>query len=335
MKAQTGDGSPEAGNVPLSHLPAPAPARPVIRVACGVLCRADGRVLMAQRPEGKIAAGWWEFPGGKIEADESPRAALARELHEELGVSLRAAQPLIRFAHDYSNRRVLLDTWLVTAFDGEPCSREGQAFRWLPVAELAAQDPVLPTVAPIAAALRLPGHYVFTPATAELPALLLGLPRLPAGALLRLRLRGCPAARYVEVASALLAATRPLGLKLILDDPDLVTRLGADGWHADSRRLMALGARPQGPGLCLASVHDGAQLQQALRLGFDAAVLGPVSPTASHPGHPGLAWDGFEALRGTLPLPVFAIGGLGPAQLDQARQHRAQGLAGISAYWSS
>lgn len=339
-----GDGRLEAGDAQAeasaqtAGIPPPIPRlpSPEIHVACGVLCRADGRVLMAQRPEGKIAAGWWEFPGGKIEAGESPREALARELHEELGVELREARPLIRFAHDYSNRRVVLDTWLVTAFDGEPQSREAQAFRWLPVAELAAQQPVLPTVAPIAQALRLPAHYVFTPPMASLTALLAELTRLPVGSLLRLRRPDLDDLSYAHCAAELLPAAHRAGLRLLLDrDPESALALGADGWHADSRRLLSLQGRPSGLPLCLASVHDADELTLAQRLGFDAAVLGPVSATTSHPGVAGLGWARFADLRGERAMPIYALGGLGPAQLDQAHRHYAQGVAGISAYWSS
>ncbi|WP_158608398.1 Nudix family hydrolase [Stagnimonas aquatica] len=310
--------------------------RPTIHVACGVLCRPDGQVLMAQRPAGKIAAGWWEFPGGKIEAGETPLQALKRELHEELGVELRAAQPLIRFAHDYSNRRVVLDTWLVTAFDGAPQSREQQAFAWLPPSQLATQEPALPTVAPIAQALRLAPHYVFTPPDAEPRQCLPQLACLPAGALLRLRWPGLSDGDYARVATEWIAASRSSGLQLLLDrDPALAETLGAAGWHADSRTLMSLSARPPGLALCIASVHDATELQRAVELGFDAAVLGPVLPTASHPGAPALGWSGFAERRGLAPIPVYALGGLGPGDLEQAQGQHAQGVAGISAYWSS
>lgn len=85
--------------------------------------------------------------------------------------------------------------------------------------------------------------------------------------------------------------------------------------------------------LAVASVHDAVQLAHAAALGFDAAVLGPVLVTATHPGAATLGWQGFAAIRGDVALPVLAIGGLDATQLDAARQANAQGIAAISAYW--
>jgi 8-oxo-dGTP diphosphatase len=110
------------------------------------------RVLIAQRPAGKWQAGRWEFPGGKIEPDESPRAALERELREELGVEVQAAQPLGQFTYAYTDRRVAIDLWLVTQFAGEPQGLDGQALRWVSPDELAACDLLeadLPMIEPL------------------------------------------------------------------------------------------------------------------------------------------------------------------------------------------
>ncbi|MES2883801.1 MAG: Nudix family hydrolase [Pseudomonadota bacterium] len=310
-------------------------AKPTIHVACGVLVNGLGEVLLAQRPEGKIAAGWWEFPGGKIEAGESALQALRRELREELGVTVRAARPLIRFRHEYSNRVIMLDTWQVTAFDGLPQGCEGQALRWLPVHRFAELGPLLPTVRPIEQALRMPEQYVFTPSDITAEALLAGLPRLPPDAWLRLRLPALDAARYEAIAQQVLPAARECGIRVLLDrDPAQALSQGAAGWHCTSEVLMRLEQRPSVP-LALASVHDAAQLAHAAALGFDAAVLGPVQPTATHPGTATLGWHCFAAIRGDAALPVLAIGGLDATQLDAARQANAQGIAAISAYWRS
>ena len=101
-----------------------------MHVMAGLLLDADGRVLLAQRPPGKHLAGLWEFPGGKREPGETPVAALARELREELGVTLQCAEPLIALPWNYGGRGLLLDAWRVDAWIGEPCPLEGQALQW-------------------------------------------------------------------------------------------------------------------------------------------------------------------------------------------------------------
>ena len=119
---------------------------------------------MAQRPSGKIAAGYWEFPGGKIEAGESAATALARELDEELGIQLGSSVPLIDFVQPYTDRRVRLATAWVHDYLGTPAGREGQALAWARPDRLLHLSPQLPSVAPILAALRWPRCYAITPA---------------------------------------------------------------------------------------------------------------------------------------------------------------------------
>jgi 8-oxo-dGTP diphosphatase len=126
-----------------------------IHVVAGALADADGRVLIAQRPRGRHMAGRWEFPGGKLAAGEDPYAGLQRELAEELGVAVRAARPLIRFHHDYPDRRVLLDVWQVTDYDGEPQALDAQALAWAQPDDLPKHD-LLEADRAIVTALRLP-----------------------------------------------------------------------------------------------------------------------------------------------------------------------------------
>jgi 8-oxo-dGTP diphosphatase len=127
-------------------------ATTAIHVVAGILRDAAGRVLIAQRPAGKPLAGRWEFPGGKVAAGESAVAALARELSEELGIAMHAAEPLMRYDVSYPERVISLDVWTVSAWSGVPQGLDGQAFEWVPPAELSRHD-ILEADAPIVAAL--------------------------------------------------------------------------------------------------------------------------------------------------------------------------------------
>lgn len=101
-------------------------------VACA-LVDADRRVLIAQRPQGKTLAGLWEFPGGKLEAGESPEVALVRELREELGIETREAclAPLTFASHAYENVHLLMPLYVCRKWQGQPQSKEGQALKWV------------------------------------------------------------------------------------------------------------------------------------------------------------------------------------------------------------
>jgi 8-oxo-dGTP diphosphatase len=129
--------------------------RPFIHVVAGVVIDAAGRMLIAQRPQGKHMAGGWEFPGGKLEPGEERLVGLARELREEIGISIELPRPLIRVRHVYPLREVLLDVWVVRLYCGRPRGLDGQALRWLSQHELEKVE-LLPADRPIVRALRLP-----------------------------------------------------------------------------------------------------------------------------------------------------------------------------------
>ena len=113
------------------------PPRIVLVVACA-LVDADGRVLVAQRPEGKALAGLWEFPGGKLEPGERPEESLIRELAEELGITVKAAclAPLTFASHGYETFHLLMPLYVCRRWEGTPTGREGQAIRWMKPARL-------------------------------------------------------------------------------------------------------------------------------------------------------------------------------------------------------
>ena len=127
-----------------------------LHVAAGILRNAAGQVLITERLCDGPFNGLWEFPGGKIDAQETSAAALRRELREELGIEVTTAEPFMTLSHEYVDRTVDLEFFLVHDWDGDPDGREGQGLRWVNVAQLNAAE-LLPADAPLVQALRKTG----------------------------------------------------------------------------------------------------------------------------------------------------------------------------------
>jgi 8-oxo-dGTP diphosphatase len=313
---------------------------PPMHVMAGVLIDPAGRVLLAQRPPGKHLAGAWEFPGGKREPGESPQAALQRELFEELGIRVDPGRPLIRIPWRYGQRQLLLDAWLLSRWHGTPRSMEGQALRWCAPDQV---DPALlaPADRPILQALRLPPHYLITPARIEPDACDAWLAQLQhaldaGGRLLQLHLPRWPPQRVRDLAFALLPLAHRHGAKLLLDgDVEGALLLGEGvGVQLTGAQLVAWRERPLPWGQPVgASCHDAAQLQRAGELGVDFATLSPVAGTADRVGRQPMGWATFERLAEAAALPVYALGGMQPDDLAVARQAAAQGIAGGRGFW--
>ncbi|HET8729858.1 MAG TPA: Nudix family hydrolase [Moraxellaceae bacterium] len=294
--------------------------------------RREGRVLIAQRPLDKHMGGLWEFPGGKVEPGESVEGALARELQEELGITPTDARRLIRIEHDYPDKSVCLDVWDVSAFDGEPHGREGQAIRWVTSDELPTFD--YPAAnRPIITAARLPAEYFISPPDQDEAGYVAWLEAVLArGArLILLRAPALSSARYAALAHTCLGQCRAAGAHLMLHgDPALLERVPADGVHVPAALLTGMAPRTDASGRWLAaSVHDQDELQQAERAGVDFVTLSPVSATASHPGQPGMGWEVFSGLVARAHVPVYALGGMRADDVEHARAAGAQGIAGI------
>jgi len=315
--------------------------RPRIAVAAAVIERPDGSFLMASRPLGKVYAKWWEFPGGKIEQNETPRQALERELHEELGIVVEEAWPWLQRAFSYDHADVLLHFFRVTRWRGDPQPHEGQTLAWT-FADSPSIDPILPLLlpanGPILKSLRLPLDYAISDAAKLGPEVFLQRleARLASGLkLLQWREKNAAAGLVEQVAARCQAAG---ALLMCNGDAALAAKLGA-GLHLNSAQLMhadaetQLGWRQQFTWLA-ASCHNQAELQRAAELALDFVVLSPVLPTQSHPGEATLGWPKFTELLQAYPIPVFALGGLGMADLALARQHGAHGIALKSQAWT-
>ncbi|HXH04593.1 MAG TPA: Nudix family hydrolase, partial [Candidatus Competibacteraceae bacterium] len=224
----------------------------------------------------------------------------------------------------------------VDAWRGEPHGREDQPLAWRRPEVL---DPAVFPAAdvPIINALRLPAEYLIAPAPGgDRDGWLARLERaMQRGVrLVQLRAPGLAQAELLALYREAQALTRAHGARLLLNGtPEQAQAVSADGLHLSSMRLRALERRPALAGWLGASCHDAAELAHACRIGVDFAVLGPVLPTASHPGAPTLGWSGLQALTEQATLPVYALGGLRRTDLETAWRHGAQGIAAIRGLW--
>lgn len=308
-----------------------------IHVAVGVIVNPQGQILIARRPPHVHLGGLWEFPGGKLEADENVEQALTRELAEEVGVQVLSYRPLIKLQHNYPERQVLLDVWRVDSFVGTAHGRENQPIAWVQPDELIQY--VFPKGnRPIISAVRLPACYAILDVHAQDTEtdLLARLERLAANGIVmaQLRAKAWDEAAYNRLAQTLLRRAEALNLQLLLNAaPQQVLALGAAGVHLSSARLMALKQRPLPASSWVgASCHTLAELAQAQRIAADFAVLGPVQLTASHPDAQPLGWSLFSQWVAAACLPVYALGGLIRDDLATAQQYGAQGIAAIRGF---
>lgn len=293
--------------------------------------------LLASRPEGKAWAGWWEFPGGKIEAGETPIQALSRELDEELGVQLKTAYPWLVRTFEYPEKTVKLHFFIVRAWVGNPEGREGQQLSWQRPERLTV-EPMLPANMPILNALKLPPIYAITNAYEMGEEFFFDSlkQQLDSGLkLIQVREKHLAADALLAFSKKVVRMAHPYGAKVLINGTvDLAKAAEADGVHLNSVALAEMKSKPDNM-LVAASCHHSQDLAKAEDLQLDFVLLSPVLPTASHPDVLTLGWESFAALKHDYSLPVYALGGLKPAHLNQAWLASAHGIATQRAVWES
>jgi 8-oxo-dGTP diphosphatase len=311
-----------------------------VQVAAAVIESADGRFLLGQRAADTVYAGYWEFPGGKVEAGETAHAALVRELREELGIEVIRADPWLHREHLYEHAHVHLNIFRVREWRGEITDHVHSSLSWETAGETKV-TPMLPANAPVLAALALPDFYGITQATTLGVAEQLRRLKVALGNGLRLvqiREPGLEPAHRQAFAQEAVAMCHAFGARaLINNDIELAQQSGADGVNLNARQLASLTTRPTLP-LVAASCHSAAELSSAASLQCDFAVFGPIKPTTTHPEATGIGWSSFAECittsHATPLLPIFAIGGLAPTDIDTARRAGAHGVAAIRSAWT-
>ncbi|HSH85136.1 MAG TPA: thiamine phosphate synthase [Guyparkeria sp.] len=321
-------------------------------IVLGLLREPGDRVWVEVRSDGKHLAGMRAFPGGRRLPGETLRAALGRELAEEIGISVRRARRLITLDWDYPDRRLRLIGFEVTDWAGQPRPLEGQRLAAEPLgknerAEWLAAMP--PANRGLVNALVLPRCLAITPpvgrggVTAWQAGVESGLASFQAPMLVNLRPGpgiDRSAVAWHRLARAVLAA----GHWPVVNPPGgagLPEGMEAGvGVHLNHERLESVSvnsvrewqARGQ---LVTAAVHDAMSLERAAELAVDLVTVSPVRATATHPGSKGIGWAGFETLATAAAMPVYALGGVGPDDLPRIWRRGGFGVAAISAFWQA
>ena len=308
-----------------------------IEVAAAVILQSDGQFLLGKRPVDKVYAGYWEFPGGKIEQGEEPESALKRELFEELGIEVTTAYPWITQTYIYPHGKVRLHFFRITRWHNDPIAREHDGIVWQ-YPDTIEVTPMLPANALVLKALNLPSLYAISNAQnmGVTPFLKKLESQLQQGLrFLQIREKGMPSSKLKIFLDSVLELTNRYGARITINSdhmgifPDFKV-----GLHLTAVQLMQTKKRPDCL-LCGASCHNQAELNKAAELELDFVVLGPVLPTISHPEKVALDWEQFSQLATNYALPIYALGGMRRQYMDTAWENGAHGIASMTRVWDN
>lgn len=301
--------------------------RKPIEVVAAVIRDANGNVLIARRPQNKHQGGKWEFPGGKVEAGESRRSALSRELYEELGIDVANSARLISVYHEYEDKSIYLDVYEVLNWQGTPRGVEGQAVEWVPVSALSERE--FPEAnKPIIDAVLLPKFIKMLK------------PVVTSEAFERQILSSLESKHAFifhsfedtelthEQLNWMLDTASERQKEVILQSPPPLVRLDYN-LHLSTEELLKAQEKPAAKRVS-ATCHTPGELFKAQRLGLDFIFIGPVLMSSFTTDLKALGWPSFQSLVGRVNIPVYAIGGLSDKDLELAREYGAQGIASTS-----
>ncbi len=305
-------------------------------VAVGVIRHSNGQFLISKRLKHLHQGDLWEFPGGKVEKNETVYDALCRELHEELGIEVLHAKPLIKISHAYPDKHVLLDVWLVDNFNGLAVSQQQQPLQWVSASDLS--DYSFPVAnRAILTCLSLPSFYAITGRYESNEDYLKRLNRcLKSGIkLIQLRAKDASEQELIELLDITKPVCKKYGAKLLVNTyADFTKKHDIDGVHLSTEQLLSYRSRPiSSKKLLAASVHNKNDLQHAISINVDFVVVSPVLETLSHPGAIILDWSGLEEILRESSIPIFALGGMKRSLLNKAKKTGAIGIAAISEFW--
>lgn len=311
-------------------------AEQITQVAVGIIKNKNAEILISKRASHVHQPDLWEFPGGKIEADESIESALKRELYEELGIECLSVEPFSRIDYDYGDKKVCLHTCLIEKFNNKPQGREGQPIQWVKIPDL---DKFTFPAANISIInkLQLPEIIQLTGDYDTEDQLLEKTKRcIDAGVkLIQFRAHELDDANYEHHAKALLGLCRQLEVKLVLNrSPAMLEKVKADGLHLTRHMIKLYKKRPCPQDKLLSvSCHNEAELEKAELLNADYCLLSPVKKALSHDAGKEIGIDIFSDLCRKYKVSIYALGGMNEQDIQPIKAAGGIGVAMITANW--
>lgn len=307
----------------------------IVRAAAAVIQRDDGFLLMAQRPAGTSWSGWWEFPGGKIESEETPFEALQRELKEEINISANDAALWFERRYTYPDKKVYIYFFKVTDWAGEIQSCENQLLDWQDPAHVFV-SPILPTNLFVLKSILLPPIYAITNIETMGEALFFEKLKIKLEQgikMIQVREKNLSYDDLKRIAKIIIDKARPYNVKIIISENEKLAReIDADGVHYPAHILKTLKMRPSFS-ICGASCHNLDELKAAQDLKLSFALLSPIQKTKSHPLADPIGWEFFSECVNQLEIPIYALGGLDQGSLATSWQNGGHGVAMQRAIW--
>jgi len=306
-----------------------------VNVSVAVLINTDGQVLLGQRPFTKSWEGWWEFPGGKIEKNESSVDALYREIYEEIGIKITQFEIWVTRQHSYDNLDVTLHFFKVYKWEGKVTSKENQKLVWTYLQDPKV-SPILPANLFIQKAFDLPRYYAITNLSESSKKLFLNQlqNRIDDGLkMIQVREKDISLENLKMFSKEVVSICKPQGVKVIINSyVDLAYEIEADGVHLTSKDLHNIKKRPQNL-IVSASCHTQEDFNIADKMNINFAVLSTVKKTLSHPNTKPMGWNKFQQIVNKSNIPIYALGGLGIKDYNDALKNGAIGISSQRLIW--
>lgn len=303
-----------------------------VKAVVGAIYNNQSQLLISKRQAHQFMPGFWELPGGKINEHESKKAAIARELKEELGIVVKKASLYKQMSHVYADRVVQLWIYNIDEYLNEANGLEGQQINWVDISDLYNHE-LLPTMKAFIDSITLPKKYWITPSSNHTSTAWIEKFEQKLNtdiSLIQLRSKNVLDELFV---TELHNKCRQNGIKLMLNTPHKsFNEAHCDGWHITTQEMMGLSTRPCADDKLLgASTHNLDEALKAQELGADFVVISPVQATQTHPDSQPIGWERATEVVEKLNIPVYLLGGMGLKDLDKAIKLGAQGIAGVSA----